>query len=154
MRKMSLMSLVILAVFTVTCYVVIVAGLVSTSSSVAETSTEYTGYSHSHTTTSIFGLWCFPELDPYTSTDYYLFDDLTPGSIGSKNLPFKIYTQTHIYELDRYKPEMTEYGYAWLNLKELDKDGNILWESPFKYNPNEFAKLRYDAFLQTVRFVN
>ena len=157
---MKKMSLIILAAFTVACLFAVVAGLGRHSSTVEIPTENPVAWEAAeledadYNTTSIFGLWFHPELNPYESTDYYLHDNLVPESDSAKNLPFKIYTQAHTYELDSYKPEMVEYGYAWLNLKELDENGDILSETPFRYSPSGFAKLRYNAFSQTVSFAD
>lgn len=163
MKKKTLAILMVLAVVCCSAIIMVCLGGHSENvSSTTETAKPETlevteaGYAdyHGRTTTSIFGLWLSPELDPYESTDYYLHDNLVPGSCWAENLPFRIYTQERVYELDSYVPKAIEYGYAWLNLKELDEDGNVLSESPFKYSPSGHAKLRYDASAQTVALID
>lgn len=152
---MKKISIIILSFFVVACVVAVAtssSGLqnIGSMSNNAKCDEDY---GEGFGSTSIFGLWA-ESLDPYRSMDYYLGDDLVPGSIGAKKLPFQVRTQAHIYEIDKYESEVVEYGYAWVILKEVDDNGNTISEKPFRYDPSKFAKLRYNAKKQTVRLIN
>ena len=157
---MKKISIIILSVFVIACLATLVAGsspkatsiegrpvateLSLTAPDAGEVPIRETKKSYGLCSTSIFGMWNPSEadLDPYRSTDYYLYDNLVPENAEGR-LPFELHTQKYTYVIDAYEPEEQELGMAWLKLENATTGEAIA----FKYSPASYARLCYSSSL-------
>ena len=97
---------------------------------------------------SIFG---FHGVDPYENMRYYIFHDLTPGSVFNR-LPITMRTSLAEYLIENYEPENREFGFEYLKYSVFE-DNELVGEYVLKYEPTHSggASFAYNAKLQIVK---